>query len=239
VTLQTTQANLWAAVRVRPEPLEAKASFRPTQGLSIEAALEVYRTAYWVRQVAALQETFALTCAQLGLQRFNQIASRFITQHPSHVWALERLGAAFPQWVGEQGGNAALAGIEYARLECIMAPDAPTVPPTALATIQDFAQVRLEFAPHLRLVTADAPTLEGLHHAAGVGLAIWRVDHHVYERPLQSAEWSALTLAKSASALGLVLEPLMPLGDLAAAQCVAQWCADGWVQSLSLCESSP
>jgi hypothetical protein len=138
-----------AAVRLAPTAVTAR------------AGLEVYRHAYRARLEECLGDDFPAVRASLGEARFAGICAGVVRDLPSRRPTLNAYGAALPRWLGAriQAGERALrpyrdlARVEWALVEAIHEPLAPTVDQAAAAAVPALAwpDVRFEPVPSLRM----------------------------------------------------------------------------------------
>lgn len=182
MNLAAAQALFWESVR-QPASEAACAAIRPAGQLSAAEAWDVYRTAYWVRQVAALEELFPRTQAGLGADAFSRHAALYVRATPSTFHALEDYARGFPATL--PGPWADVAAVEQARLDALTAPDQPiaAAPPPVLrlAASVHFATVSEAAAQALALSGPTAWRAEG-------ALAIWRQGMEVFERWIPADE---------------------------------------------------
>jgi len=78
------------------------ASILPGNGLEAVARLGAYRQQYWFRLITLMQKDFPLAGHLLGWEEFNPLAAGYLREHPP-TGDLDRLGQAFPAWLGRWG----------------------------------------------------------------------------------------------------------------------------------------
>lgn len=196
MSLATYQQTFWSSVRTRPGPVAIPEIFRGRGTLDAHARLEIYRTAYWVRQVEALRELFPALVAHLGDGPFAQRASRYLAAHPSRSRAIEDLGAGFPPWLQPDVALSGAAAIELARWRAFVALDAPVLSSLAPAALPALS---IGLAPHVQLVPIEASALviaaPGLQ-GAGTHWCGWRAGFAVHERLIDDLEARALASSR-------------------------------------------
>lgn len=185
MTLHDHQRVFWQSVRTRPGPPELEAVFVSRGALSAHQRLEIYRTAYWVRQVQALRELFPAVVAATGDARFAQLASRFVAEQPSTHWALERIGPPFVDWLREKSGFGGVAALDWARFAVFVAPDVELVDREALRARPLDAWV-VRTGQHVAACAVDAS-----HEQR----CVWRQGFRVFDAPLPLNEANALAAA--------------------------------------------
>lgn len=149
LALAEQQRVFWESVRTTPGPAALDDVFVSRGALSAQQRMEIYRTAYWVRQVSALRELFPSVVARAGDARFAQWASRFIAEQPSKSWALEYLGPPFVAWLRKHEPEVgAVAAIDWVRFEVFIAPNVVTLKREALSA-SGLEAVVLRVGPHV------------------------------------------------------------------------------------------
>lgn len=180
--LAAAQALFWESVR-HPERDEARAAVRPAGTLTAAQAWDVYRTAYWVRQVAAFEELFPRTQAGLGAQAFSRLAASYVRASPSTFHALEDHARGFPASLPTPWDD--VARVELARLDALTAPDEP---------LADAPGDVVRLARSVRLVPVSAAAAAQLELSGPAAwqptgaLAVWRQALEVYERWVSAEE---------------------------------------------------
>lgn len=223
--LSQLQDLFWQAVRQDPAPPEIDAAFVSRGRLSGRARMGIYRTAYWVRQVAGLREIFPSVVEILGDGPFAREASRFIGQHPSTSWALEYLGEGFADWLTSRwpGDVALAAALDWARWKVFVAPDVAPVAANGI-NVQELPSMRMQVGAHVELI----PVVE---------LAVWRSGFSVLQLQMSPAEAKALAAAKSSLSFSGFCE-LLAAGDESQASLervlsvFRAWLNRGWLISL-------
>ncbi|MFN0249681.1 MAG: DNA-binding domain-containing protein [Kofleriaceae bacterium] len=156
-------ALLWRAVRSDLDVRELT-PFRSSGRLGVEAAIAIYKNAYWIRQHECLCELFPRLAQCLGATRFRDLVRRYLLAHPSSHPELEHLGADLPAFLATTPERhlACLAALELALLETALAPNSEVA---TLAAIRPstFARARLRVVSSLRVVVLDDDALHVLH----------------------------------------------------------------------------
>jgi hypothetical protein len=238
--LARQQQLFWASVRVDPAPLEVDTAFITRGGLSGRERLAVYRTAYWVRQVGALQQLFPSVVRLFGEGPFARHASHYLAQHPSNHWAIEQLGRDFASWLSAEVSSdvGRLAAIDWLRFSAVIAPDQQPLQVDAARLLETTVQL----SAHVGVCVVTAAQLGQSDSAlewndATPGLVVWRAGHVVTELLVDAQELAALVAANQGVLFPRWCE-LMVEGGLddqaVAARAVSylqHWLARGWLVS--------
>jgi len=237
--LAALQQLFWESVRADPAPPSVREAFVSRGALDAEARLGIYRTAYWVRQVRALEESFPALQRHLGAERFSRAAARYVRERPSTSWALEHLAPGFCEFLEAHGEPmlAQAARIEAARLAAVIAPDAPVVSAAGVG-LSRVAELVVTFGPHLTVVLASpeavalaAPGLAGRFRPGGA-IAVWRRGLEIFEAPEAADALAAFSLAARGVALGGICERL---GSVQRAFAVVRgWFDRGWLSAAAV-----
>jgi hypothetical protein len=126
--------------------------------LPIAARLGIYRNAYQVRLIEALDDTYPVLHAVLGDEVFSALGEEFVSAQPSVHRSIRWYGRELAQFLGqrlpyaEQPILAELALLEWTLAEVFDAADAEPVLRAALSAIDPSAwsELRFEFHPSLR-----------------------------------------------------------------------------------------
>jgi hypothetical protein len=204
MNLESQLSLLWESVRGPPSE-RALSCFHGAGSLSPSQALEVYRTAYWVRQVGCLAELFPRLESMLGADAFSRVAAQYIRAHPSRVHDLESLGAGFVAFL--QGAARDVALVERARFLAVVALDeVPVTQPIAVET--EFAVAR-----HVSLVDVSSDEARIALGYTGRSdqalprtLAIWRQRYEVFERWVEEDEVRCVEVARNTATLAALCE---------------------------------
>ncbi len=195
MTLAETQRLFWQALRGET----ADRSF-----LAGPDRVHVYAEMFLHRQVDALREDFPEMAARLGEEKFFELASRYVLEHPSEDPDLGRLGRRFAEFSGEPE-----APLEWARSEVFLEAEVARMKP------EEFAQrLSVRIAPALRLVESTV---------------VWRTPggFELNEVELPAEESQALRLAIGGASFE---EVCAVFGDPARAfEALQSWLAEGWI----------
>jgi hypothetical protein len=182
------------------------------------AGLAVYQNNYRAQLVGCLRESFPQLRAHLGDQRFLSAAAAHIERRPPHAWTLDAYADGFAATLAELFPDNPdvdeLAWIELALSDAFVAADAAPLAADALAAA-DWEQVRLRFAPSLRLAPLSTnaddiwwalrggqPVPEAEMRAEPHGVAVWRRGYVSSLRTLSPLDFSALTQARAHGSFG-------------------------------------
>ena len=156
-------ALLWRAVR-SDLPGHELTPFRTSGRLSVDAAISIYKNAYWIRQHEVLCDLFPRLTEALGARAFRDVVRRYLLAHPSCHPELEHLGTHLPGFLASQPEHAltGLAALELALVDSALAPDSPVADPSAIRPAS-FAGAHLVVSASLRVVILDERALHVLH----------------------------------------------------------------------------
>ncbi len=235
--LRALQALFWRAVRTEPDVSDLAPHFAGSPGFPVNARLAVYRTAYWVRQVAVLRSLFPRVVARVGDGPFARTAARYLDARPSNASAIEYIGRGFPQWLSEESAaDGQLAAYELAAWEVLVARDTACIPFDA-ARADGFAHATLVIGEHVQMVLAERSLLAELGGAPDGPrdgcLAVWREDFEVRRAEVGLVEATAVGAAKRGAPIAALCDQLAGGGDVAFVFAILSlWFRRGWVVAL-------
>ncbi len=185
------------------EPSQIEAAIVDAPPLPVAERLGIYRNAYRVRLIEALDDTYPILHAVLGDEVFCALGEEFVAAHPSVHRSIRWYGRELAEFLGqcapyaEQPILAELALLEWTLAEVFDAADAESLPRSALSAIDASAwsDLRFEFHPSLRRLrtllehrrgvagheprgSAARPSVRGTARA----LALWRQNLQNYFR---------------------------------------------------------
>ncbi len=226
--------------------------------LDAAARLEIYANAYRLRLIEALEGDFVALKAQVGQERFEEIARAYIDAHPSDHFSLRHFGQHMARFLAgaepyrDEPLLAELARFDWALTDSFDAAD------STVATVEDMAQIAPESWPHLVFVphasvqrlnlewnapavwkAADKdeplPAPEKASHP--IGWAMWRQGLQIYFRSLAVDEAFALDALLRGENFGAICEGLTEWIDaqnvaLHAAGLLKQWMTDGLIREI-------
>jgi Putative DNA-binding domain len=244
MSLAELQRSFWQAVRARGSaPRGLEATFTESARQSAAERLSVYHLAYWQRQVAALASTFPRLRGSLGERQFERWALRYVEQRPALHPCIERLGEGLPDYLAQSGevaaSDLALARLEWAHVECLLAPDTTSLvePPRQLGA--RFAECRLELISALVVVQVPLGALGAFDERLAlpslrteVDVAFFRPRHAVRYVALDEDEAAALALARAGLTVARICEAFASHGDAAPERALAVlmgWFGKRWV----------
>ena len=184
------------------------------------ARVDVYAQMYWMRIADTLLEDFPRVAALVGDDAFHGLARAYLAATPSRHPSLRHVGDRFAEFLAGRFPDeippfaAALARLEWTRLEAFDAPDAVTL---ALADLQRvapdaWATLRLAPIPALRILEIDWPAHEiwAAEDAAATRswepavttLRVWRDEFRVYQAPMDRGERAALAALRAGGTFG-------------------------------------
>ena len=216
--------------------------------------LEVYANAYAARIEVVLAEGFPALRTLLGDPLFRDLVTAYLIAHPPRHPSIRRAGDDLPGWLARDPAAGAfrrrapcapdLAALEAALLDAFDAPDAPALSREALAALppERWAELRLRFAPSVRLLRLDWPVARLVAaHERGEPLPeiapratdtlVWRSGERVLRREPDPLEAEALAAAAAGQPFGALCESIADrCGEAAAPALAAGWLA-GWVEA--------
>ena len=211
-------------------------------GRSPEQRLEVYSSMYFTRQTQALGEDFPLVRRLAGHELFERLAVTHVKRHPSQNPSIAFLGRAFEETLTslELTAEAAVARLEWARVESFWAPDRELLTAQDLGALGErLGESVLDLHPSLRLLDLAEGVLaiaagageEALHPERRQAVAVFRKSEAVHQAPLSELEAEALRRALAGANVAEVCEAFAseeaPVE--AALRALVEWVNDGWV----------
>ena len=221
--------------------------------------LGIYRNAYRVRLIEALDDTYPLLHAVLGDEVFVALGHEFIAAQPSVHRSIRWYGGELAQFLerhapyAEQPILAELALLEWTLAEVFDSADAVPVPRAALAAIEPSAwgELQFEFHPSLRrlhLTWNTTAVWQAMSHEETppepqctehpVPWLLWRQDLQNYFRSMPADEAAALDAALRGDNFGDICTALAEwLPDeeipLRAAALLGLWADSGIIVGIS------
>jgi hypothetical protein len=191
--------------------------------------LGIYRNAYQVRLIDALDSTYPILHALLGDEMFSALGEGFVAEHPSEFRSIRWYGSELAEFVShhapfdEQPIFSEIARLEWTLSEVFDAPDAKSLQRSDLAAIapEDWEGLRFKFHPSLRRLELAWNTVavwqamsrednppDPQWSEEPVPWLLWRQDLQNYFRSLAGAESAALTAALNGHSFGEICEVL-------------------------------
>jgi hypothetical protein len=211
------------------EPSAIAAAIVVAPPLPVAERLGIYRNAYRVRLIEALDDTYPHLHAVLGDEVFSALGEGFVAAHPSVYRSIRWYGAELSQFLldnapyAEQPILAELALLEWTLAEVFDAPDAEPVGRAAFSAIdpEAWGELRFEFHPSLRrlflqwntaavwqaLSSGEAPPDPQCADAAAPWL-VWRQNLQNYFRSMPADEAVALDCALRGDSFAEICEAL-------------------------------
>jgi hypothetical protein len=226
--------------------------------LPAAARLHIYRNAYQVRLIEALDDTYPIVHKLLGDELFSVLGEAFVAQYPSVYRSIRWYGAELPQFLAEnapyqeQPALSEVALLEWTLAEVFDAADSAVIDRSALAALPPDAwgELQFEFHPSVRrlqllwnavpvwqAMSRDETPPEPLCADAPVAWVLWRKDLQNFFRSLENAEAGALDAALEGCSFAEICEALsvwLPDEEipLAAANYLAVWADSGIIAFL-------
>lgn len=226
--------------------------------LPVAERLHIYRNAYQVRLIEALDDTYPILHKLLGDEMFLGLGGSFVAQYPSVYRSIRWYGAELAQFLAEnspyeeQPALSEVALLEWTLAEVFDAADSAVIERSVLAALPPDAwgELQFEFHPSVRrlqllwnavpvwqAMSRDETPPDPLCAAAPVPWVLWRKDLQNFFRSLDCAEAGALDAALEGCSFAEICEALSEwLADeeipLAAANYLAVWADSGIIASL-------
>jgi hypothetical protein len=217
--------------------------------LSAQDRIAIYRNAYQVRLIDALQDTYPILHALLGDDMFIDLGKDFVAHYPSVFRSIRWYGRELTDFLkinppyDEQPVLSEVAQLEWTLGEVFDAKDAKPLPRIALSAVDPAAwsELRFEFHPSLRRLQFEwnaVPVWQAMSQedtpprphrsAAPVAWLLWRQDLQNYFRSMTNIEALALDAAQRGHNFGEICESLivcLPENEipLAAATLLGNW----------------
>ena len=191
--------------------------------------LGIYRNAYQVRLIEALDVTYTVLHALLGDEMFLEMGEEFVAAHPSVHRSIRWYGRELAEFLGtrppyaEQPILAEVARLEWTLAEVFDSTDAVPVLRAALASrdAAAWSELRFEFHPSLRRLSlqwntaaawqamsrGDTPPAPACAEYP-VPWLLWRQDLQNYFRSMTADEATALDMARRRGNFGDICEAL-------------------------------
>jgi hypothetical protein len=219
--------------------------------------LAIYRNAYQVRLIDALNDTYPVLHGLLGDEMFFALGESFVAEHPSVHRSIRWYGRELAEYVGrsspydEQPVLSEVAMLEWTLAEVFDAPDAVSLSRAALSQIDPshWSELRFEFHPSVRRLKFHwntAPiwkamsrdeTPPGPELGDPVEWLLWRQDLQNYFRSMSSAESTAMESARNGRSFAEICEDLgtlLPAEEIppAAATFLGAWADSGIIVAI-------
>jgi hypothetical protein len=220
--------------------------------------LAIYRNAYQVRLIDALNETYPVLHGLLGDEMWVALGENYVAQHPSCYRSIRWYGGELADFLtrsapfSDEPILAEVALLEWTLAEVFDARDAESLSRAALSTIEPtrWSDLKFEFHPSLRrlefywntaavwkAMSHDETPPRPAREDAPVPWLLWRQDLQNYFRSLTVAESTALDAALSGSSFGEICEALSAVLSAdeippAAASFLGSWADSGIIFGL-------
>jgi hypothetical protein len=256
-SLRELQWSLQAHLLGKPSAIaEAIVDAPPLPALE---RLGIYRNAYQVRLIDALDDTYPVLHAVLGDEDFFALGEQFVAAHPSIHRSIRWYGAELAEYLGtappyaEQPIFSEIALLEWTLAEVFDSADAEPVQRAALAAIDAAAwsELRFEFHPSLRrlnLLWNTVAVWQAMSREETppdpkcgeypVPWLLWRQDLQNYFRSMTADEAAALDAALNGGNFGDLCEALetyLSVDDipLRAASLLGLWTDSGIILAIN------
>ena len=220
--------------------------------------LAIYRNAYLVRLIDALNETYPVLHGLLGDEAWIELGQAYVAAHPSVFRSIRWYGRELADFMA--GGApycnapilAEVALLEWTLTEVFDAKDAPSLQRADLSAVEPTAwgSLRFQFHPSLRRLTfswntaavwkamsIDETPPSPEHSDAPVRWLLWRQNLQNYFRSMNAVESAALETALCGSDFTQIcdgLSALLPQNEIpaAAASVLGAWADSGIIIGL-------
>ncbi len=214
--LRQLQRDLQNHLLGEPSPIADAIADAPP--LSVADRLGIYRNAYRVRLIEALDDTYPILHAVLGDEVFAALGEEFVAAHPSVHRSIRWYGRELAEFLqlrppyAEQPILAELALLEWTLAEVFDAADAEPKPRSALSAVDvsAWSELTFEFHPSLRrlhlhwntaavwqAMSREETPPDPLCAEHPVPWLLWRQGLQNYFRSMPADETAALDLALS------------------------------------------
>jgi hypothetical protein len=228
------QRQMQARVLHGDDALLAHIANHPTADVARRS--RVYEDAYRLRLIEVLGNDFPVLKACLGVTTFDDLAGRYLADHPSRYFSVRYVGTNFSSWLNKHAAQrcaayqplaglhwAELAAFEWAQGEVFDAADSDVVVPGDIAGVPSEAWpgLRLQLQPAIRWVSlhGNAPAFVSAHNKGtslpeisrreqAIPWLLWRRGLDVYWRSLEADEHAALGVAREHATFGEICESL-------------------------------
>lgn len=255
-TLRQLQQDLQTHLLGEPSPIvEAIIDAPPLPALE---RLEIYRNAYQVRLIDALDDTYPVLHALLGDEDFVTLGEEFVAEYPSVHRSIRWYGSELAAYLrtalpyAEQPIFSEIALLEWTLAEVFDSADAEPVSRAALASIDAAAwsELRFEFHPSMRRLAFHwntVPVWQAMSRSETppdpacaeypVPWLLWRQDLQNYFRSTTADEAAALDTALRGGNFGDLCEALnqfLPVDEvpLRAASLLGLWTDSGIIVAI-------
>jgi hypothetical protein len=225
--------------------------------------LAIYRNAYQVRLIDALHETYPVLHGLLGDEAWVELGHAYVAAHPSVFRSIRWYGRELAEYLKASAPYSEapilpeVALLEWTLSEVFDAPDAASLPRSALSAIEPsaWASLTLKFHPSLRRLTFSwntAAVWKAMSQEETpprpemapdpVPWLLWRQDLQNYFRSMSAVESTALASALSRRNFAQLCEDLgalLPQEEIpaAAASLLGAWADSGMIVKVGSSDS--
>lgn len=193
--------------------------------LSSEARVDIYANMYFYRILDALKEDFPATRAVLGDERFHNLVTGYLLEHPPTEPSITHCGSHLADYLRNHPMRedapfiADLAKLERATVEVFPGPDAAPLDPDALraVAVEDWPAMKLMLQPSAQILALDWRVSDLLRavedrrpwspaEQGAVKVVVWRRNSRVFHRDLDPPEANALEAAAHSATFAEICE---------------------------------
>jgi hypothetical protein len=158
--------------------IEAHIVTTPSDKITIQERLDIYRHAYYARLIEILGLDYPVLKKIVGAKRFEKLARTYVNAYPSHSFSIRIFGRYFSEFLANQKtavpAHAEMATLEWAISQAIDAPDGPHLTFSELAKIPAESWIDMCFKLH--------PSVSALPCFYNV-TSVWRAVNQNQQKP--------------------------------------------------------
>jgi hypothetical protein len=232
--------------------------------LAAKDRLAIYRNAYQVRLIDALQDTYPVLHGLLGDEMFMTLGEAYVAAHPSLFRSIRWYGRELAEFMThyppyDEPILAEIAQLDWTLAEVFDAPDAEPLQRAALSQVAPAAWGSLAFTFHPSLrrlkfqwntaavwkaMSADETPPRPAPSEAPVPWLLWRQNLQNYFRSMTGLESAALDAALRGRSFAMICEDLsalLPADEVpaAAATLLGNWADSGIIVAISASAGNP
>ena len=225
--------------------------------LAAKDRLAIYRNAYRVRLIDALQDTYPVLHGLLGDEMFMMLGEAYVASHPSLFRSIRWYGGELGQFMAQcppydEPILAEVAQLEWTLAEVFDARDAEPLGRAALSAVAPAAWGDLTFTFHpslrrlefmwntaavFKAMSADETPPRPISSGTAVPWLLWRQNLQNYFRSMTAVEAAALDAALRGRGFAMICEDLSALLSVdeipaAAATLLGNWADSGIIVAL-------
>jgi len=254
IIAQGTDEEAIAAPEVQAEipKDEALELVMPSATLTSLERVAIYRDMYLARLGEALETDYPALLHYLGKEGFYDLIARYVDEHPSHSYTLNRLGDHLPDFISRQNDLAKreflhdLARLELALTEVFDAEESPVLTQEAIAAVppETWETARLKAIAAFRLLAFRYPVSQYVGavdeenpvptiRKRNTWVAAYRKNYQVHRLDLKRPAFELLSALVSGMPVGAAVEKFR-VGERQLFAWFRDWTSEGFFQSVLL-----